>query len=290
MKNNRGFTIIELFTVLFVIALVGVMVVPALRGFQKVSELHQAGNEIMAVLRIARQKSIAGESSSQHGVFFDSISLPNRFVLFQGPDYASRNAEVDLAYELPPSLAFAFVDLGGGPFAVFSRIYGTTEQAGAVTLELAADPSQVFTVSLSFSGSVIQGAEAEVLSLPDTDSRHAHIGYIGRDIDTGTESIVLDFGATEYSIGIAGNMSEGQIYWQGGISVDGETQELLLRTHMLNDPALGTEFSIRRDGRYNTKAVEIRITGDATGSVVQYDAAGDITEGASIYVLPPELQ
>ena len=85
-------------------------------------------------------------------------------------------------------------------------------------------------------------------------------------------------------------MQAGQIFWKGDILVDGVTQTLQVQTHRLNDPVLGTQFSIVRDKSKNTKAVNIEISGDSTGDLIRYDVQGQTTKGSSVYVALPLWQ
>ncbi|MDP2641198.1 MAG: hypothetical protein Q8P39_01500, partial [Candidatus Yanofskybacteria bacterium] len=127
------------------------------------------------------------------------------------------------------------------------------------------------------------------------DSRHVHVSYLGRDITAATESVRLVFPDTTSSFPIVDNMSAGQILWEGDVVSEGETQHLKIHTHILNDPVLGTEFSLHRNRMENTKPVAIELPDElpegATGNLIEYDAMGTIiTDSASIYAGTPELQ
>ena len=125
------------------------------------------------------------------------------------------------------------------------------------------------------------------------DSRHVHVDYIGRFIDTATETMSLDFSPspTVESITIADYISGGQFVWEGIIDVDGEMQELRIHTHKLNDVGFATQFSIHRSGKVNTKPFIITVSGDGSGDIIQYTATGITTQGTSIYVsTPPDWQ
>ncbi|MBI2113211.1 MAG: prepilin-type N-terminal cleavage/methylation domain-containing protein [Candidatus Wildermuthbacteria bacterium] len=128
------------------------------------------------------------------------------------------------------------------------------------------------------------------------DSRHAHIGYdsITREILT-SENITLTFpnsgSPVVEQILISSNMQAGQIFWEGSVTVGGQIQELQILTHQFNDPVLGTQFSMKRDQRYNTKELIITLSGDSTGNIIHYDDDGIIISGGeSIYAQTPSLQ
>lgn len=123
------------------------------------------------------------------------------------------------------------------------------------------------------------------------DSRHVHFDY-SRLISTSTESLILTFtydsSTLQETILIADNLKEGQIFWEGEINVGGEIQKLKIHTHRLNNP--DTQFSIHRDRRYNNKALKIEISGDSSGSLIEYSADGLSTTKTSIYASEPQWQ
>ena len=62
----------------------------------------------------------------------------------------------------------------------------------------------------------------------------------------------LTFPDTTFSFPIADNMQEGQIFWEGDVVSQGETQHMKIHTHFLNDVSQGTQFSLHRDRSENT--------------------------------------
>lgn len=119
------------------------------------------------------------------------------------------------------------------------------------------------------------------------DSRHVHTAY-SRIIATATENIVLSFdgGTVQTTVPIASNMTGGEIDWTGTAIVGGEAQTIRIRTHRLNNS--DTLFSIHRDRRYNTKSVTLRLSGDGSGTFLEYSADGLTTIKTSVYAGTPE--
>ena len=118
-----------------------------------------------------------------------------------------------------------------------------------------------------------------------------HVEYTGRTIQTSAENIKLTFpGGIIQTIPISSNMQAGQIYWTGSVLVSGQNQVLIVATHVLNDANLHTQFSIHRDKRYNTQPVTIELSGDSTGTLVNYDATGQTATGTSLYASTPAWQ
>lgn len=286
----KGFTLVELIVVIAIAVLFTGLAVPALRVAQKNSELEDAAQSLVYVLRLAASRTLGSEAASQYGVFFDTAASPDRYILFRGATYAAREVAADEAYVLPSNLEMSAIAIPQSE-VVFARVTGTVVNTGSVTLRLLSDPQKQETVYVSSSGAIqktlaFMPSDAE----RQKDSRHVHGEYTGRTINTATERLRLIFPATFYEIIIADNMQGQQVFWKGNIIVDGETQTLQVQTHRLNDPVLGTQFSITRDRSKNTKALNIEITGDSTGDLVRYDAQGQTTKGSSLYVATPQWQ
>lgn len=286
----KGFTLTELIVVIALAVLLGGLALPALRIAQKNSELEETAESLVSVLRLAQNRTLGSEGASQYGVFFDTAVSPDRYTLFKGATYATRDIAADEVHVFPGSVEMSAVTMPGSE-VVFARLTGVVANAGSVTLRLLADPAKEEFVYISSSGTVQKtSASAASDENRQKDSRHVHVDYVGRVIATETESLRLVFSSTTYEIVIANNMQAGQIFWEGDILVNGEPQTLLVQTHRLNDPVLGTQFSVVRDKSKNTKAVTVEISGDSTGNVMHYDVQGQTIQGTSLYAAPPLWQ
>lgn len=298
----KGFTIIEILAVLAILGLLAVSSVVALSALRGGSDLQAEARGFQRVLELAKSKTIASEGDTRYGVYATSTS-PHRYILFQGNDYASRVVAEDEVYKLRDAVEFASMSFSGlsGQEVVFDRIQGTTSNVGNAVLREKANPSNATTVYVESSGTVEIGT-----SNPPTggacvpggnricDSRHVHIDYTGRTINTATETIVLNFdsGAKIETIPMASYVSGGQIVWEGTINVAGQDQTLKIHTHKLNN-GFDSQFSVHRDKRFNTKALTIEINGSPdpdSGTLLIYDAAGVTTQGTSAYASAPIAQ
>lgn len=291
-KNNfkirNGFSLLELLIIVGALAILMILAVPSLNFFKKESALMNNAEEIISGLRVAQTKTLASTGPSQWGVYFNNVSSPHQYVLFKGSSYAGRDASFDEVYKLPAYAEFYEINLnGGGKEIVFSRISGATSQYGNVKIKLTTDASKNKIISVDSSGRIILGEEANPSDLPSlTDSRHIHFNY-DRTINTASESLTLTFQDspnpdTITTIPIASNMQSGQIFWQGTVNVNGSNQKIKIHTHKLN--SADTQFSVHRDLRYNNKALTVDISGDTSGSLLNYSAAGIESRGASVYL------
>ncbi|MBI2098659.1 MAG: prepilin-type N-terminal cleavage/methylation domain-containing protein [Candidatus Wildermuthbacteria bacterium] len=295
-----GFTLVEILVVLAIFAFLLGSSVVALSVLRGDTDLQAEARGFQRVLELARNKTIASEGDTRHGVYVNAAV--SQYVLFQGDDYASGVSEE--VFQLRDTVEFGAVSFAGGQEVVFDRIQGTTSNVGSVTLQTKTDPSNSRTVYVESSGAVaidssgpLSGGDCDSAVPPGDrvcDSRHVHIDYVGRAIDTASEEIILDFGATTETIVINDNVSGGQIVWEGIVTVDGEDQKLKIHTHVLNDVGWVTQFSIHRDRRFNTKPLTITVPGTVadpdSGTLIQYDGAGNVTQGTSAYVTTTTIQ
>lgn len=291
LKNGAGFTLIEVVTGITIIILLSLLSGPAFRLFQGQSYLMNTAEEVMTILREAQSKAKASEGNMPWGVYIDIATTPDRYVLFQGVSYATRNASQDKVFNIPSGVEFSAISLGVGNEAVFQKVTGSPVPSGSVSLWLASDHSKTRTVSLNASGVLMVGTFP---AASDTnrikDSRHVHVDYVGRTIDTSSESVRLVFPGITQTIPIVTNLPGGAFSWEGEVISQGQVQNIRIHTHRLNDLVLGTQFSVHRDQRYNTKAVIVELSGDSTGNLLQYDAAGQTTQGTSVYAATPSWQ
>ncbi len=288
--TNKGLTIIELTVSVGLIGLLSILAVPALRVFQQQQGVDQQAQEIVGALRSAQNKTLASEGSSSYGVYFNTATTPHQYALFKGSTFATRDVSADELHTFPATLEIFNVNVAGSQ-VVFDRLTGLTSQPGDISLRLKSDNSQTRTVYIESVGQIGTSSPPVYSDAARIkDSRHTHIDYTGRTINTATENVRLIFPTLTQDIPIASNMQAGQIYWTGTILVSGQNQVLTVATHVLNDPGLHTQFSIHRDLRYNTQALTIQLTGDASGNLVVYSANGQTTKGTSIYASTPILQ
>jgi len=291
MKKHKGFTLIEILIVIAIIIILVGISFPFLRGFQKESDLVNSSEKIVSSLRLAQNKTLASKQSGQWGVFFATSTEPNEVVLFRGEDYQSRDIDFDVVYQLADSVEIYEINLNeqGIEEVVFYPIIGTTDQFGSISIRIKDDHEKTNTIYIQPLGYV--GLVDFLTPLDEErikDSRRVFVNY-SRSIDISDESLILTFeGDITEEIIIDENMRNNQVEWQGGVVVDGEEQIIKIQTYRLNDP--DTLFFIERDMRFNNKELKIEISGDTSGTLIEYFADGLITTNTSIYATEVQWQ
>ena len=285
MIKGKSFTLVEVLTIVGILIVLTAISIPAFRFFQRESDLNNSVEETLNILRLAQNKTIASEGASQYGVHFET----EKFVLFKGVNYDPSATDNEI-HNLPKSVEIYKVELvGGGSEVVFDRVTGTTNQFGKVYFQLKTDISKNKTIYIENSGQV--GLTSPTVPSETgriKDWRHTHFDY-GRPISTPSESLTLNFeGGVTKTIIISENFRDGQIYWDGQVDVGGQIQKLKIHTHRLNNP--DTQFSIHRDRRYNNKSLDITLSGDSTGSLINYSTDGLTVTKTSIYAADPQRQ
>jgi prepilin-type N-terminal cleavage/methylation domain-containing protein len=282
-ENNAGFTIIELVIVIAILVLLSAIAIPDFISFQKKTDLDNSIQEFASALRTAQSKTLSSENDSQYGVYLKTSVSPNQYILFKGTSYAGHDAASDHIYSLKNTSEFFNISLGGGNEIVFDKLTGVSEESGSVSARIKTDTSYSKTVYISNSGAV--GFSAPVApsdSNRTKDSRHLEVAY-SRVINTGSENIVLTFDNSQTkTIQINSFLQDGELQWQGTVTVGGSDQKVEISTLRLNNA--DTLFNIHRDRRYNDKSLKITISGDSSGSIAEYSADGLTVSHSSIYV------
>lgn len=287
MKSNFGATFIgatfiELLVVISVLIILIAMSGQVFVFFQKGSTLNNTTQEIISILRLAQNKTLASEKADQYGVYFNTSIDPHEYIIFKGSDFTSRDISFDKIYTIPKALEIYNINLASGNEVVFDRLTGITNQPGDISIRIKDDLTKSRTIYVEGSGQVGLNFPSVPSNSRIEDSRHVHFDY-SRNIDTLTESLNLTFrdngSSYNYSIVIADNLKDGQIYWQGTIDAGGEEQELIIHTHRLNSP--DTQFCIHRDRGY-TRSLEIELSGDPGWSIIEYSLDGSSTTFTSL--------
>lgn len=120
---------VELIVVFGIIALLATVVVFAFSNFSRYFALRTAAQDVQVSLIYARNATLAADLRTVHGVHIDS----NRIIEFVGPTYDSASS-TNIIHEFPDTVTATYAITGGGSDIVFTRLSGTTQQSGTITI------------------------------------------------------------------------------------------------------------------------------------------------------------
>src|SRR3989338_6845560 len=137
----RGFTLVELILVFGIVAMVSALSIPFLLSSQVSSDLNSLTITLVSTLRRAQQQAQSGQNQASWGVYFDSGN--NRYVLFQGADFAGRNPDFDLTVDYPATFSLTS-DFGSE--IVFGLYSGQPSAAGVLEFNSANEGSKNISI------------------------------------------------------------------------------------------------------------------------------------------------
>lgn len=124
-SRNHGFTVIELILAIGILSiLVGFGLVISL-DFYRQEVLSAERDNVVSMLRRARNEAQNNINQSNHGVFFGSSA----YTIFQGGSYAARNPDFDENF--PKSSG---ITIGGLSEIVFNSLDGGSNVSGTISL------------------------------------------------------------------------------------------------------------------------------------------------------------
>ena len=109
--KEQGLTIVEILLVVSLMALLLSLASPAYNYFRTSTQLNENTAQLTQALRLARQRSLAGYHNSAHGVWLERNSGVDRYVIYQGSSYVTRDTANDREVWLINNLDLSFTDL-----------------------------------------------------------------------------------------------------------------------------------------------------------------------------------
>lgn len=281
---KKGFSLIEFLIVFGVLIIIFTFSIAAFFVLTKKSDLDVSFDNIISTLNLARNKTLASEYADKYGVYFDVLSSPDRYILFKGQNYVSRDPVFDEIHLLPVNIVISSLGFNGSTSEiVFNRLDGNTLNFGSLTISsLRTNESREIYIYLS--GEV----SARSVSVPTvgriSDSRHVHFN-LGWSMN-GATSLKFNFinaGQIEL-IPISEYFSSASFDWEGEFTVNGITQYFVIHTHQL-EPITNLCIHRDRNGEVNNEEVIVYIVHDETDKeIAHYDDDQSATVNKGIYV------
>jgi len=295
--SPKSFTLFEVLIVVAILVVLTVIALPNFRFFGKESDLNNSTEEIINVLRLAQNKTLASEDASKYGVFFDDSTDPHQYTLFKTLpplfDYVSRDINSDEIHQISKSVEIYSINLTGNQ-VVFTRISGEANQNGSVGIRLISEPTKTKIIYVENSGQVdlispIIPSDADRVK----DSRHVHFD-LGWSIQNATNlkfyfpsiSQTETVDMTNYF-----NVGKTEFDWEGKFTVNGVDQVFKIHTHSLD--AFNTHLCIHRDrnqGKTNQEAIIYIVDNSIDKDIAHYLVDLNDTVDKGSYVNTMEKQ
>jgi Tfp pilus assembly protein FimT len=126
--SKKGITMVEIIMVVMLTTTIAMISLPLYSNMQVSAQLNDGSNQMIQILRTARQKSVSGVQDAQHGVRFNS----NNYIFFQGGSYDTRQIAFDRVFQLENSLSI--VTTLTNDEVVFSKGLGVPSNSGTITI------------------------------------------------------------------------------------------------------------------------------------------------------------
>lgn len=269
-KNTKGFTFIETILVAGIIAVLGGIALASFLNSRNARDLITSRQSVMALLRQAQARTLAGEDGSVWGVHVEQTQA----VLFRGASYASATYTQTLV--LPQTVEIVNIALtGSGSDVMFKQLSGETDQDGSFVVRVKGSPALSGSVIVEKTGKAYESQAASAASgtrVLDTRHRSYHLGTWSIYNSTNLILTFYDPPTTPLppiTIPMAAFFDAGKTKfdWSGTNTIGGFDQ--VLRIHTLALSPTDATLSIDRDCRLNTKKVMIEID---TSWIATYEA------------------
>lgn len=109
---KQGFTMTEVLVVISIMIILLLVTLPLYNSFQVSARLNETNVQVAQALRLARERSLAGYNNGQHGIYLENNNDSNdRYIVYQGTSYASRDTGYDRIMTIEGGLNFSFTNL-----------------------------------------------------------------------------------------------------------------------------------------------------------------------------------
>lgn len=132
-KPTSGVSLIELLLATAIFLVLAGTVTPIFGQLQVSTQLNENTSQLIQVIRQARNQSVARLNNAAHGVFLEiNPSDQDRFILYQGSSYITRDSSYDLEYILDDALVISTTLVGSE--INFSKDLGSPNNTGTISL------------------------------------------------------------------------------------------------------------------------------------------------------------
>jgi prepilin-type N-terminal cleavage/methylation domain-containing protein len=136
-KIEKGFTLVEMISVVGIILIVGLMGVPVSAGFLRRNDLANTVLNLSSLLRTARLNSMTEKGDSRWGVKV----VDKEMILFRGDNYAARNPMFDQKFSWGNDISVTQAEV------VMAKLTGNASSPVGLVVSSSAGESKIVEVN-----------------------------------------------------------------------------------------------------------------------------------------------
>lgn len=151
LSPRSGFTLAELLVSIAVLVVIGVVVSSSLQRRKPTTSIDTTAVKMVALLRDAQNKAIAGEGYVSWGIHFDNNTTSPFFSLFKSAYQSTSTIGGVIPLSRDVRYASASIAPGGSLDVIFARGTGRPTTSSTIILEAVSGTAVVKTVPISVS-------------------------------------------------------------------------------------------------------------------------------------------
>lgn len=138
MRDQAGFTLLELLTSVAILTIVAGLSLPVYESFVRRNDLDLSAQTLAGMLRRAETYARSGKTDTSWSVAIQSGVV----TIFQGTSFASRNTAYDETYDIPDSITAS-----GLSEIQFSELKAAPHTTGTITLTSSTNDTRTLTLN-----------------------------------------------------------------------------------------------------------------------------------------------
>lgn len=154
LKQQKGFSIIEMVTVMAVMIILSIVGLSNLSSRRNVNDLNTATKQVGALLREAQSDAMANSGGTTWGVHFANTTTTAPFYALFKTSYTTANTKG--YYRLPYTVSYMTSTLASGATldVTFTQITGASSASTTIGFYATSQPTKTSSVSISSIGTV----------------------------------------------------------------------------------------------------------------------------------------
>lgn len=152
-KLQKGFTLAELIISIAIITVISAIGFANLGGRRDKQEVNLEAEKIVAYLREARERSIAGQDNSSWGIYFVNVANGNDYYnLFKGLSFSSDT--IVETHFLSPKVQLLIPPVNSTTDVIFNKELGNINTPKSITIQSVISPEFSSTIEINTLGQI----------------------------------------------------------------------------------------------------------------------------------------